>query len=108
PKLAHDFAHKYYIGKRFATGGGGYDIWSVVLRAWAQEWIVMKNNKQMTGELTQLYIKKWQNKADENLTNYWYDIHENLPVIPREKEINEKNEKTLLNALKYIKSSQNG
>jgi len=108
PQLAHDLAHKYCNGKWIATGGGGYDIWRVVPRAWAQVWNVMKHNKPMMGELPPLWVKKWQNKADESFPNYWNDLPEDLPVIPREKEINEKNEKTLLNALKYIKSGQNG
>src|SRR5690625_5506894 len=36
PMLAHELAHKYCNGKWIALGGGGYDMWRVVPRAWAQ------------------------------------------------------------------------
>lgn len=40
PKLVHRLAHKFCNGKWVALGGGGYDIWRVVPRAWAQLWNV--------------------------------------------------------------------
>lgn len=108
PQLAHDLAHKYCNGKWIATGGGGYDIWRVVPRAWAQIWNVMKHGRSMTGALPSTWLDKWQKKSKETLPQYWYDLPEDMPVIPRKNEINEKNEKTLWNTLKYTKSSQNG
>ena len=45
PKLAHEIAHQYCEGRWIAVGGGGYDIWRVVPRAWAYIWLEMTENK---------------------------------------------------------------
>ena len=47
PKLAHELAHQYCDGKWIAVGGGGYDIWRVVPRAWSLIWLEMTGNCQM-------------------------------------------------------------
>jgi len=108
PQLAHELAHKYCEGKWVATGGGGYDIWRVVPRAWAQIWSIMKCNEPMRGAIPPLWLDKWQTESNQALPIYWHDPPEDLPVIPREAEINEKNAKTLSNTLKYTKCNQNG
>ncbi|MDP4157628.1 MAG: acetoin utilization protein AcuC, partial [Bacillota bacterium] len=41
PKIAHQIAHQYCEGRWIAVGGGGYDIWRVVPRAWALIWLEM-------------------------------------------------------------------
>ena len=45
PKLAHEIAHQYCEGRWIAVGGGGYDIWRVVPRAWSYIWLEMTENK---------------------------------------------------------------
>ena len=45
PKLAHEIAHEYCDGRWIAVGGGGYDIWRVVPRAWSLIWLEMTENK---------------------------------------------------------------
>src|SRR5699024_1347243 len=102
PELAHELAHKYCDGRWIATGGGGYNIWNVVPRAWAQIWNVMKHGQPLHGELPAAWIAKWQRKTEETLPKYWHDLPEELPTIPRKNEINEKNNKILWNALKHI------
>ena len=44
PKIAHEIAHKYCEGRWIAVGGGGYDIWRVVPRAWSYIWLEMTEN----------------------------------------------------------------
>ncbi|HLR51266.1 MAG TPA: acetoin utilization protein AcuC [Candidatus Avamphibacillus sp.] len=102
PELAHELAHKYCDGRWIATGGGGYNIWKVVPRAWAQIWNVMKHGQALHGELPTAWTSKWQRETEETLPKYWHDISEELPIIPRKNEINEKNSKILWNALKHI------
>ena len=104
PVLAHELAHTYCDGKWIALGGGGYDIWRVVPRAWAQIWNVMKTNKPIKGSINTAWLEKWQKVAPVQLPQYWHDTHEIIPTIPRKNEINEKNEKMLLTALKYTKN----
>ncbi|HLR69087.1 acetoin utilization protein AcuC [Virgibacillus alimentarius] len=103
PMLAHHLAHTYTNGKWIALGGGGYDMWRVVPRAWAQIWNVMKNGKLQEGSMPSKWITKWQKKSPVSLPEKWHDDKKIIPDIPRRKEINEKNNKLLLNALKYAK-----
>ena len=59
PRLAHSLAHQYCSGRWIAVGGGGYDIWRVVPRAWSRIWLEMKGIDP--GErIPQKWIDKWQ------------------------------------------------
>lgn len=101
PLLAHELAHEYCNGKWVATGGGGYDIWRVVPRAWSQIWSVMKQNKVMKGHLPSSWLKKWQQESPVPLPTTWHDSEDAFPEIPRKREIEEKNLKLLEAMLKY-------
>ncbi|HEX6594652.1 MAG TPA: acetoin utilization protein AcuC [Bacillota bacterium] len=95
PIVAHQLAHQYSDGKWIALGGGGYDFWRAVPRAWAQVWNVMKEGKPQQGRLPMGWIKKWQKEAPVTLPSFWHDPEKNIPKIPRKREITEKNEQTL-------------
>ncbi|RDW16373.1 acetoin utilization protein AcuC [Oceanobacillus arenosus] len=101
PALAHELAHIYCDGKWIALGGGGYDIWRVVPRAWAQIWNVMKVDQIATGDLPMAWLEKWQQKSPLPLPHHWHDSNDAFPVIPRKEEIKEKNKKNLQQMLKY-------
>lgn len=107
PLLAHQLAHEYCEGRWIALGGGGYDLWRVVPRAWAQIWKVMNDNQPFTGKLPNDWLLKWQKEAPVTLPTYWYDLEEDIPVIPRKEEIMEKNNQMLEHALSYIKTQRN-
>ncbi len=106
PLLAHEMAHQYCDGKWIALGGGGYDIWRVVPRAWAQVWNVMKTGHPKTGNIPDKWIKQWQPQAPVTLPDTWHDDPAIVPEIPRKAEITEKNAKFLLSLLKYTKNKQ--
>lgn len=106
PLLAHELAHEYCDGKWVATGGGGYDIWRVVPRAWAQIWSVMKQGTILQGELPKSWLEKWQSEAPVTLPATWHDDEEAFPIIPRKKEIEEKNYMLLQKLLQYTKMSK--
>lgn len=103
PLLAHKLAHQYCDGKWIALGGGGYDIWRVVPRAWAQIWSVMKTDKVLKGKLPDKWINRWQDESPFTLPLKWDDNKDIVPAIPRKTAIEEKNNQTLIRALKYIK-----
>lgn len=103
PLLAHKLAHQYCDGKWIALGGGGYDIWRVVPRAWAQIWSVMKTDKVLKGKLPDKWINRWQDESPFTLPLKWDDNKDIVPAIPRKTAIEEKNNHTLIRALKYIK-----
>lgn len=60
PKLAHEIAHEYCGGKWIAVGGGGYDIWRVVPRAWSLIWLEMIGKANISGPLPVQWVNRWQ------------------------------------------------
>lgn len=106
PKLAHEIAHKYCDGKWIAVGGGGYDIWRVVPRAWSLIWLEMIENSNCYGSLPQEWIDKWKDQAPVELPIEWDDPEDLYPPIPRKPEITEKNAQTVEKALYPIRSDK--
>ncbi|WP_281975870.1 acetoin utilization protein AcuC [Halobacillus litoralis] len=102
PRIAHELSHQYCDGKWIALGGGGYDIWRVVPRAWSQIWKVMVDQTPFEGDLPEKWVNKWQKKAPVSLVTSWEDPPDACQPIPRRKEITEKNEKLLEKALQLI------
>ncbi|WP_041098298.1 acetoin utilization protein AcuC [Bacillus badius] len=95
PEIAHQVAHRYCDGRWIAVGGGGYDIWRVVPRAWSYIWLAMTNHANVSGSLPKEWIEKWQPKAPVQLPAGWDDPPGIYPAIPRKPEIEEKNRLTL-------------
>lgn len=106
PKLAHEIAHQYCGGKWIAVGGGGYDIWRVVPRAWALIWLEMTENSNCYGDLPEEWLENWQKEAPINLPTEWDDPEQLYKPIPRKAEITEKNLRTLEKALYPIRNHQ--
>lgn len=106
PKLAHKIAHQYCKGKWIAVGGGGYDIWRVVPRAWALIWLEMTENSNCYGILPNDWINYWQKESPVELPKEWDDPDDLYAPIPRKAEITEKNLITLEKALYPIQNHQ--
>jgi acetoin utilization protein AcuC len=69
----HNLAHELCGGRWLATGGGGYDIWRVVPRAWALVYGVVTH--QVVGEaVPQVWIDRWQPHAPHRLPNAIRDM----------------------------------
>lgn len=105
PKLAHELAHTYCNGRWIAVGGGGYDIWRVVPRAWARIWLEMKGMKP-EDKMPEKWLKKWGKQASVRLPANWSDPADLYPSIPRKSEITEKNAQTVAKALYPIRSAK--
>ncbi|MNY44432.1 Acetoin utilization protein AcuC [compost metagenome] len=106
PELIHELAHTYCGGKWVAVGGGGYDIWKVVPRAWSLLWLEMSDHplkkKLKNHPLTPLpdeWIRRWQPQAPVTLPSEWLDDLSRWEAIPRRDEITAKNRETLAVAL---------
>ena len=106
PQVAKQIAETYCEGRWIALGGGGYDIWRVVPRAWAMIWIVMTGFQLQTDELPKKWLVKWQKEADVKLPETWDDPANIYPPIPRKKEIEEKNRQTVAKVLNFIHKKQ--
>lgn len=101
PKLAHQLAHEYCNGKWIAVGGGGYDIWRVVPRAWSRIWLEMKG-LSMSGRLPQDWLDRWNALSPHTLPENWHDATNLYEPIPRKQEITEKNKLSCERAIYQI------
>ena len=99
PKVAHEIAHQFCDGRWIAVGGGGYDIWRVVPRAWALVWLEMTENRNNLNQIPSSWISEWQQKAPVTLPLKWEDDDCLYAPIPRKAEITEKNGQTLEKSL---------
>lgn len=91
PRLAHRLAHELCAGRWIAVGGGGYDIWRVVPRAWTLLWSEMTDQPLTQGPLPQAWLDTWQPASPLSLPAQLFDNDAEMPVIPRRAEIAEKN-----------------
>lgn len=107
PKLAHELAHEYCEGRWIAVGGGGYDMWRVVPRAWSMIWLEMTDQSIPTGNLPEEWLNKWQKESPVPLIPTWEDPNPLFEPIPRKAEIEEKNAQMLTKALNIIRSEKN-
>jgi acetoin utilization protein AcuC len=105
PRVAHELAHKYSGGKWIAIGGGGYDIWRVVPRAWSLIWLEM-TDRHYTPNLPEAWLKKWQPKSPYPLPDSWEDPLDMYKPIPRKPEITEKNRQTVEKMIQFIRQNQ--
>ncbi len=110
PELIHRLAHQWCEGRWVALGGGGYDIWRVVPRAWSLLWLVMSEQaivSQLEAEpqlrLPQAWLDAWQDKSPVPLVETWLDPVEAWAPIPRRQVITEKNRQTKELAMMYLK-----
>ena len=58
-KVAHQLAHTYCQGRWVALGGGGYDLYRVVPRAWAMLWAEM-SEQPLPAHLPEEWITRWR------------------------------------------------
>ncbi|MGA9288480.1 MAG: acetoin utilization protein AcuC [Anaerobacillus sp.] len=101
PKLAHELAHEYCNGRWIAVGGGGYDVWRVVPRAWSRIWLEMKGIS-VSGSLPEKWLERWKPLSPLPLPPNWHDEKILYDPIPRKQEITEKNKLILERALYQI------
>lgn len=57
-QLAHELAHTYCAGRWVAVGGGGYDLYRVVPRAWSIVWAEMAQ-LPLPPRLPPSWVKQW-------------------------------------------------
>ena len=106
PRLAREMANKYCEGRWIAVGGGGYDIWRVVPRAWAHLWIAMNGDEAPKGPLPTEWLKRWQSESPVPLVETWEDPIPLYKPIPRKDEITEKNAQMLKQALHLVREKR--
>jgi acetoin utilization protein AcuC len=98
PQITHQLAHEVCGGRWVAVGGGGYDIWRVVPRAWTMLWAEMNGNL-LPERLPEEWRARWQQEAPVELPEFFLDPPGTFDPIPRRAEIEEKNEITIRRVL---------
>lgn len=98
PRMIHEAAHTWCEGRWVALGGGGYDIWRVVPRAWSLVWLEMSNHpllEQIAREpllsLPDSWLKQWEGQSPVELPTTWMDDVQRWQEIPRREEITRQN-----------------
>lgn len=61
--LVDQLAHLHADGRWLATGGGGYDVYRVVPRAWAHVWLAQAHAAAL-GELSAAWRERWAADAE--------------------------------------------
>ncbi|TYP72695.1 acetoin utilization protein AcuC [Paenibacillus methanolicus] len=110
PAIIHELAHRYCGGRWVAIGGGGYDIWRVVPRAWSLVWMEMTNHPisaklAAAGHnepLPASWIERWAAESPETLPTHWLDEVDGWTPMPRRSEITERNRHTVQIALQHL------
>jgi acetoin utilization protein AcuC len=110
PKIIHELADRYTQGKWIALGGGGYDHWRVVPRAWSLLWLEMNGYPLLpkidTLPFGGLLPEQWSAFQSPNkpslLPRTWLDDTASWTPMPRRTEITAKNKKMLELALQHI------
>lgn len=100
PQLVHELAHEYCDGRWIALGGGGYDIWRVVPRAWTLLWAEMNDVRLEDQVLPPTWLDRWKADSPVNLPPRLFDPP--MKPIPRRAEIEAKNRRTLERLLWYV------
>jgi acetoin utilization deacetylase AcuC-like enzyme len=112
-KLTHHLAHEYCQGRWLALGGGGYDLYRVVPRAWGMVWAEM-SGQSLPKELPEAWVQRWrpvwskveEQEAEEQLVmgkepgsahfpTLFEDLTEDFPTQPRRWAISSTNRRTV-------------
>lgn len=98
PAIIHELAHTYTNGRWIALGGGGYDIWRVVPRAWSLIWLEMTDQPIRFADaahspllLPAGWLQRWSAKSPVELPRHWLDDMKLIPAIPRRDHIANRN-----------------
>jgi len=112
PKLIHQLAHALCGGRWIAAGGGGYDHWRVVPRAWSLLWMEMcdhpllKDIDRAERERPALLPEGWTALKSPRRPNpmpaAWLDDMSRWQPIPRRPLISAKNKDVLEVALQHV------
>lgn len=99
PKLVHQLAHQYAGGRWIGVGGGGYDHWRVVPRAWTALWAEM-SDQALPPEVPGVWRARWAAESPVPLPETWADeVNSPDRESPRLGEIREYNRRTAERAL---------
>lgn len=101
PRRVHELAHELCDGRWVATGGGGYDIWRVVPRAWSMLWAGV-SHQELPEDVPEEWLAKWGEKSPVKLPRKMRDDPADYPTIERAPEIAGRNRRTVESVLERV------
>jgi acetoin utilization protein AcuC len=93
-KITAKIADEYCGGRIIATGGGGYDIWRVVPRAWTLVWATL-TGQAAPDQIPFGWQNQWQGESPLLLPERLRDRPDDFSEVPRRAEIEAANRRTL-------------
>ncbi|MBW5444711.1 acetoin utilization protein AcuC [Cohnella sp. CFH 77786] len=110
PRIIRETADRYAQGRWVALGGGGYDHFRVVPRAWSLLWLEMSGHPLLRGidaahdplALPDGWPSPGTGDGHPQMPRTWLDDTSVWTPMPRRSEIEEKNRKTLEIALQHL------
>jgi acetoin utilization protein AcuC len=101
PRRVHELAHELCGGRWVAVGGGGYDIWRVVPRAWSALWATL-SHQELPEEMPADWLEEWGADSPVELPLLLRDDPEDYPPAERVREITHRNRRTAEELLKKV------
>ncbi|MCA1716585.1 MAG: acetoin utilization protein AcuC, partial [Actinobacteria bacterium] len=101
PRRVHELAHELCDGRWVAVGGGGYDIWRVVSRAWTALWAAV-SHQELPDEMPEDWLEKWGEDSPVKLPSLTRDEPEDYPPIERAGQIEDRNRRTVEELLQKV------
>ncbi len=101
PARMHGLAHELCDGRWVATGGGGYDIWRVVPRAWSALWAAV-SHQELPEEIPGTWLERWEAKSPVGLPRFVRDDPAYYPAGPRQDEISDRNRRTAQEVIEKV------
>ncbi|MEX2570789.1 MAG: acetoin utilization protein AcuC [Gemmatimonadota bacterium] len=93
-RVTGEIADRFCSGRIVATGGGGYDIWRVVPRAWTLVWAGL-TDQSPPDRIPQHWLDRWQGLSPCLLPERLRDQDGEFPEVPRRAEIESLNRRAL-------------
>lgn len=101
PRRMHELAHELCGGRWVALGGGGYDHWRVVPRAWSALWAAV-SHRPLPERLPEGWLLEHAQHSPVELPRLMRDDPADYPPVPRIKEIEAANRRAAEAALKTV------
>lgn len=110
PRMIREMAERYTQGRWVALGGGGYDHWRVVPRAWSLLWMEMCGHPLLASidcaqaplALPDGWMGDLAGQRPPQVPNTWLDETSAWKPMPRRAEITANNRKMLDIALQHL------
>ncbi|QYJ14239.1 Acetoin utilization protein AcuC [Rubrobacter xylanophilus DSM 9941] len=101
PRRMHELAHELCDGRWVALGGGGYDHWRVVPRAWSALWAAV-SHQPLPENLPEGWLLEHAADSPVELPRRMHDDPGDYPPVARTKEIVAANRRTAEAALETV------